>query len=120
MCGARTVVFGAFCSVIIAAAVARSENGREYTDSLAVEIRGGKEEADKLAKRHGFKNLGRVSSCSYAQVESSSPIAILQVGNLKGVYHFIPKFNADRTSSKSLHERISGLREEGEVRAVSY
>lgn len=31
-----------------------------YTESWAVEVRGGREAADKLAKDHGFTNLGEV------------------------------------------------------------
>ena len=32
----------------------------EYTRNWAVEIRGGREAADKLAKEHGFTNMGEV------------------------------------------------------------
>ena len=32
-----------------------------YTDSWVVEVRGGEDEADKLADGYGFVNLGRVS-----------------------------------------------------------
>ena len=34
---------------------------KEYTDSLAVEVIGGKEVADRLATKHGFVNHGKVS-----------------------------------------------------------
>ena len=32
-----------------------------YSNSWAVEISGGDSEADSIAKKHGFTNLGRVS-----------------------------------------------------------
>ena len=32
----------------------------QYTRNWAVEIRGGREAADKLAKEHGFTNMGEV------------------------------------------------------------
>ena len=40
--------------------VAMASHARDYTNSFAVEIRGGEKEADELARRHGFKNLGKV------------------------------------------------------------
>ena len=44
---------------------AGDEGERLYSNSWAVELVGGDIAADELAARHGFVNLGRVSSTSY-------------------------------------------------------
>ncbi len=36
--------------------------GKIFSNSWAVEISGGDEVAERIAKRHGFTNLGRVSA----------------------------------------------------------
>lgn len=39
-----------------------------YTNSWAVEVRGGTEVADRVAERHGFVNAGRVSCAESGEV----------------------------------------------------
>lgn len=36
------------------------DNSEEYINSWAVEIKGGEKVADRVARRNGFRNLGRV------------------------------------------------------------
>lgn len=36
----------------------------EPTNSWAVQVRGGSEVADRLAEKHGFKNMGQVSAAA--------------------------------------------------------
>ncbi len=36
------------------------QDASSYTGEWAVEVRGGREEADHIALQHGFKNLGHV------------------------------------------------------------
>ena len=47
--------------LLVFAATAAATKGRLYTNSWAVEVRGGTEKAEELAHRHGFVNLGQVS-----------------------------------------------------------
>ena len=51
------------CTVIFAVGVASKQVRLEpprYTNSWAVEVRGGPKAADELAKKHGFENRGQV------------------------------------------------------------
>ena len=53
----RSVIFA-----VVIIALCRSVDGySQYTNSWAVEVRGGRRVADKLAKEHGFTNMGEVS-----------------------------------------------------------
>ena len=54
-----------FLSVSCALLAQTSAADPRYTNSWAVEIRGGAKAADQLAQSHGFLNLGQVS-CRFA------------------------------------------------------
>ena len=47
-----------FCSVSFSAVVCLSDI--KYSNRWSVQVDGGKEEADRLAKKHGFVNEGKV------------------------------------------------------------
>ena len=44
------------------------EPSNDYTNSWVVEVRGGNDEANRLAKAHGFVNRGQVSSAERSAV----------------------------------------------------
>ncbi len=53
-----------FCVVLVFAllrVLVTMSDSSDATNSFAVLIRGGEEEADRLAGKHGFKNHGKVS-----------------------------------------------------------
>lgn len=56
-----------------------------YSNSWAVEIGGGDAEADSIARKHGFTNLGRV-------------------GSLEGVYHFVHRPSPARSRRSLTHK----------------
>ena len=63
-----------FCAVLSIASVyvsadfdrtlhySRSDHSKRYVNCWAVEVRGGKAQADEVARRHGFENRGQVSA----------------------------------------------------------
>ena len=63
-----------------------------YSNDWAVEIHGGFEMADHIARRFGFTNLGQVSyrnhSIIIANLLQVYFFFIFQIGNLKTMYHF--------------------------------
>lgn len=48
------------CILFIANVTCGTSDEEEFTNSWVVEIRGGDEEADSIAKEHGFVNKGQV------------------------------------------------------------
>ena len=57
-------------AVFVIARVSHSQRGledesREYTNSWAVKVRGARAEANFVARRHGFENLGLVCKLEY-------------------------------------------------------
>lgn len=47
--------------VLLTAELKRADAADVYTNTWAVQIHGGPEEADRVAREHGFTNIGNVS-----------------------------------------------------------
>ncbi len=47
-----------------------------YSDSWVVEVKGGRDEADKIAEENGFVNLGQVSKPEYCLWSSCWPVTL--------------------------------------------
>ena len=62
--------------VFLSRSVPFADSSSHYTDSWAVEVRGGRQAADTLAKEHGFLNLGEVSVLTKRGVAPISDIAV--------------------------------------------
>ena len=59
MCEQCTVL--ALTAVLVVHSASAAYTVPRYTNSWAVEVRGGVEVADELARKHGFVNAGEVS-----------------------------------------------------------
>ena len=55
-------------AVVLVLIVASKSAKPSYSNSWAVEVRGGPEVANELARKHGFVNRGQVSSSSYYDI----------------------------------------------------
>ena len=55
----------ALLALIASAVLGVTAKPQAYTDSWAVEVQGGVEQADALAKKYGFVNMGQVYNNHY-------------------------------------------------------
>ena len=68
------IVFAIYsCTVLLPCA----DGHTPYTNSWAVEVHGGRQVADKLAREHGFFNAGEVSKQEFAAASQRSMIVYL-------------------------------------------
>ena len=91
--------------------------GHVYSNSWAVKVAGGVDVADRIAEKHGFKNLGQVSGASVNWLWIAVPCRHClhrQVGSLSGYYHFVHESSPKR-SARSLDDKHRHLSIEEEV-----
>lgn len=89
---ARSVPGLLFLVFFLLASFALADGGA-FTNSWAVQVDGGDEEAEEIAARNGFTNLGRV-------------------GSLEGVYHFRHDVSPSRSARSLDHVHHSLMTEE--------
>ena len=75
----------------------RSAHSKRYINSWAVEVRGGKEHADEVARRNGFENRGQVSVPLHL---ATVDLIDLQVGEFSDIYEFV-KIGPEKNNIKS-------------------
>ena len=76
-----------------------SAHSKRYVNSWAVEVRGGKEHADEVARRNGFENRGQVS-VSLRLYYSKQNTVNLQVSAFSDIYEFV-KIGPEKNNIKS-------------------
>ena len=97
-----------------------------FSNSWAVEVKGGRHVADRLAEKHGFINKGLVRKTPSESLTLSlwysfdHDINIFQVGSLEDVYHFVHRESPSRVSRSlsSLHPKHHDLVAEEQVRKL--
>ena len=95
-----------------------------FTNSWAVEVKGGSHVADQLAEKHGFINKGLVKRLQVTLYSLLTVLclflALLQVGSLENMYHFVHSESPSRVtrSASSLHPKHRDLVAEEQVRVA--
>lgn len=74
--------------VLLTAELKRIDAAEIYTNTWAVQINGGLEEADRIAKEHGFINQGNVSSTCILFIAIAPAECILYYIDLLAILSF--------------------------------